>query len=100
MLAVAVPAASVPLRPLTVIVRTCVVPVGLTAVGGVIEMFASTQTLLALSLPPAAVFAAVPVVRVIVWPLTGMFDVAETTVVPVAADVIVTVQLAVAAPPV
>ena len=45
-------------------------------------------------------FAAVPVVRVIVTPSTGMSAVADTTVVPVAADVIVTVQLAVAAPPV
>ena len=55
---------------------------------------------LAFPLPPAAVFAAVPVVRVIVCPLTGMSEVAETTVVPVTADVIVTVQVAVAAPPV
>jgi hypothetical protein len=52
-----------------------------------------------LPLPPAAVFAAVPVVRVIVRPATPMFDVAETTVVPVTAELIVTVQLAVAAPP-
>src|SRR3954452_14048355 len=100
MLAVAVPLASVPLIAVTVIVRTCVVPSGFVAVAGVILMFASTQTLLAFPLPPAAVFAAVPVVRVIDWPLTGMFEVAETTVVPVAAEVIVTVQLAVAAPPV
>src|SRR5262249_53122376 len=60
----------------------------------------SPQFLLALTEPPEAVFAAVPVVRVITTPPTGMFDVAEMTVVPVAADVIVTVQLAVAAPPV
>src|SRR5206468_1234306 len=39
-------------------------------------------------------------VRVIVTPFTGMSDVAETTVVPTTAEVIVTVQLAVAAPPV
>ena len=45
---------------------------------------------------PPAVF----VVRVIVWPLTGMSDVAETTVVPTTAEVMVTVQVAVAAPPV
>ena len=70
------------------------------AVAGVIWMFAFTQTLLALPLPPAAVFTAVSVVRVIVWPLTGMSDVAETTVVPSTAEVIVTVQVAVAAPPV
>jgi hypothetical protein len=46
------------------------------------------------------VFAAVPVVRVIVTPFTGIAEVAETTVVPAVADVIVTWQLAVAAPPV
>jgi hypothetical protein len=63
-------------------------------------MFAFTHVLLALPLPPAAVFTAVFVVRVTVWPLTGMSDVADTTVVPTAFDVIVTVQLAVAAPPV
>src|SRR5262245_66160011 len=63
-------------------------------------MFAFTHTLFALPLPPAAVFTAVFVVRVIVCPFTGMSDVADTTVVPVAAEVIVTVQLAVAAPPV
>ena len=63
-------------------------------------MFASTHVFDALPEPPAAVFAAVPVVRVIVTPLTGMSDVADTTVVPGRADVIVTVQLAVAAPPV
>src|SRR5438874_582933 len=40
----------------------------------------SDQFLLALSLPPEAVFTAVPVVRVIDWLLTEMFDVAETTV--------------------
>src|SRR3954454_24678267 len=73
---------------------------GFVAVAGVIWMFAFTHTLLALPLPPAAVFTAVPVVRVIVCPFTGMSDVAETTVVPTAAEVMVTVQLAVAAPPV
>jgi hypothetical protein len=50
--------------------------------------------------PPESVFAAVPVVRVIVTPFTGIPAVADTTVVPVAADASVTVQLAVAAPPV
>ena len=100
MLAVAVPAASVPLIALTVIVSTWFVPTAFVAVAGVIWMFASTQVLFALPLPPAAVFAGVPVVRVIVWPLTGMFEVAETTVVPVAAEVIVTVHNALAAPPV
>src|SRR5262245_40929001 len=63
-------------------------------------MFAFTHTFSALPLPPAAVFTAVFVVRVIVCPLTGISDVADTTVVPVAAEVIVTVPLAVAAPPV
>jgi hypothetical protein len=59
-----------------------------------------SHVLLALPLPPAAVFTAVFVVRVIVWPLTGMSEVADTVVVPATAEVIVTVQLAVAAPPV
>src|SRR5262245_60257598 len=63
-------------------------------------MFAFTQTLLAFPDPPAAVFTAVFVVRVITTPLTGMSEVADTTVVPTALELIVTVQLAVAAPPV
>src|SRR3954452_7194230 len=63
-------------------------------------MFASTHVFDAFSVPPEAVLVAVPVVRVIVTPLTGMPAVADTTVVPVAPDGIVTVQLAVAAPPV
>jgi hypothetical protein len=63
-------------------------------------MFASTHVFDAFPEPPAVVFAAVPVVRVIVTPLTGIADVADTTVVPTAADEIVTWQLAVAAPPV
>src|SRR3954454_21680696 len=58
------------------------------------------QFLTAFPLPPAAVFTAVLVVRVIDWPLTEMFDVADTVVVPAANDVMVTVQLALAAPPV
>jgi len=61
---------------------------------------ASAHNFDAFAEPPEAVFAAVPVVRVIVTPLTGMPAVAETTVVPVVADTIVTVQLAVAPPPV
>ena len=97
--AVAVPAESVPFTALTVIVSTWFVPVGLTAVAGVIAMFASTHTFDALSLPPAVVFAAVPVVRVIVWPDTEIAALAETTVVPVVAELIVTVHDAVAAPP-
>src|SRR5262245_35556480 len=102
MLAVAVcePASSVPPIAFTVIVNTWLLPTGFVSVAGVIWMFASTQTLFAFPLPPAVVLTAVFVVRVIVWPLTGMSDVAETTVVPTAADVMVTVQLAVAPPPV
>jgi len=65
-----------------------------------IVMLPATQSLLALPVPPEAVLAAVPVVRVMVSPFTGIPDVAETTVVPTAVDVIVTVQVAVAAPPV
>jgi hypothetical protein len=65
-----------------------------------VETCESAQFLLAFPLPPEAVLSAVPVVRVIVTPLTGMFEVAETTVVPAVDEVIVTVQLAVAAPPV
>ena len=98
--AVCGPASIVPPSAFTVIVSTWFVPVAFVAVAGVIAMFASTQTLLAFPEPPEAVFAAVPVVRVIVWPFTGMPDVAETTVVPTTAEVIVTVQLAVAPPPV
>src|SRR5262245_30213269 len=98
--AVCGPASIVPPSALTVIVSTWFEPTGFVAFAGVIEMFASTQTLVALPLPPAAVFAAVFVVRVIVWPSTGMSDVAETTVVPTALEVIVTVQLAVGPPPV
>ena len=76
------PASMVPPSAFTVIVSTWFVPTALVAVAGVIWMFAFTQTLLALPLPPAAVLTAVFVVRVIVWPATGMSDVAETTVVP------------------
>ena len=94
------PASIVPPSALIVIVRTWFEPTTFVAFAGVIWMFALTQSLLALPLPPAAVFTAVLVVRVIVWPLTGMSEVAETTVVPTAAEVIVTVQLAVAPPPV
>ena len=89
-----------PPTAVTVIVSTWFVPIALFAFAGVIPMYASTHDLLALPEPPAAVFAAVPVVRVIVTPFTGIADVAETTVVPAVAEVIVTVQLAVAAPPV
>jgi hypothetical protein len=72
----------------------------LLSVGGAIWIFASTHAFEALPLPPAAVFTAVPVVRVNVTPPTGTSDVADTTVVPTLAELIVTVQLADAAPPV
>ena len=98
--AVCGPASNRPPTAFTVTVSTWFFPTGLIADGGVIWMFASTHTFSALPLPPAAVFAAVAVVRVIVTPLTGISDVADTTVVPTTAEVIVTVQLAVAAPPV
>src|SRR4051812_39452194 len=65
-----------------------------------VRTVSSPQFFAALPLPPDAVFAAVPVVRVTMAPPTGIPDVAETTVVPVVAEVIVTVQLADGAPPV
>src|SRR5262245_53838934 len=91
MLAVAVPppAPMVPFTALTVMVSVWFVPTALVPVGGLIWMFASTQVLVAGPLLPA-----VPsVVRITVPSLvSGMFDVADTTVVPVTADVMVTVQ--------
>jgi len=98
--AVCEPASIVPPSALTVIVNTWLSPTSSVADAGLIWMFASTQLLLALPLPPEAVLAAVPVVRGMTTPLTGMFDVAWTTVVPVVDEVIVTVQLALAPPPV
>src|SRR5215207_2124120 len=101
MLAVAVPFPSVPLTACTVIVRTWFVPTAFVSVAGLISIHAFTHVLEALPLPPAAVLAAVAVVRVLVTtgpgegPTSGMSAVAPTTVVPVVADVIVTVQLAV-----
>jgi hypothetical protein len=65
-----------------------------------VSTLALCHTLLALPLPPAAVLAAVAVVRVMTWPSTGMSEVADTTVVPTLAEVMVTVQLALAPPPV
>ena len=75
------------------IVSVWFVPTAFVAVAGVILMFASTHVLLALPVPPAVVFSAVPVVRVIDWPLTLTVVVAWTTVVPVVAEVITTVQV-------
>src|SRR5215510_1303868 len=96
--AVCGPASMLAPNAFTVIVSTWFEPTGLVAVAGVIWMLALTQSLLALPLPPAAVFTTVFVVRVMVCPFTGMFDVADTTVVPTTFEVIVTVQLAVAPP--
>ena len=79
--AVCGPASIVPPSAFTVIVSAWFVPTGLVAVAGVIWMFAFTHALLAFPLPPAAVFTAVLVVRVIVCPFTGMSEVADTTVV-------------------
>ena len=72
---------------------------------GVIWMNASTQLLDAFpqfTVQPAVTFAAVPVVRDTVPTalVNPMLEVACTLVVPATAEVIVTVQLAVAAPPV
>src|SRR5215467_15360761 len=53
--AVCGPASIVPPSAFTVIVRTWFVPTTFVAVGGVIWMFAFTQFLLALPLPPDAV---------------------------------------------
>src|SRR5262249_25572976 len=61
-------------------------------------MFASTHAFCAFPEPPAAVFTAVPVVRVIAPPAPGLFEVAWTPAVPTPAEVIVTVQVADAPP--
>jgi hypothetical protein len=87
----------VPLSALIVIVSTWFVLTALVSVAGVIWIFASTQVLLASPLPPAAVFTAVPVVRVAVSEkpptLTVIAELAEITLVPVVADVITTVHV-------
>ncbi len=105
MLAVAVPAASTP-PPVafTVIVSTWSLPAPLAAFCGVIWMNASTQLLLALpqSLEqPAVTLSAEPVLRETVPTAlpNPIVEVACTVVVPATAEVIVTVQLAVADPP-
>ena len=105
MLAVAVPLASTPpLVALTVIVSTWFVPTAFAAFCGVIWMNASTQFLVAFpqfTVQPAVTFAAAPVVRVtvpvaLVKPIVrGRLHLGQ----PATAEVIVTVQLAVAAPP-
>src|SRR5262249_28667201 len=96
--AVCGPASIVPPKAFTVIVNVWFVPTMFVAVRSeerrVATARGTTQFLLALGLP------AVPVVRGSVTPPTGMAEVADTTVVPATADVIVTVHDAVAAPPV
>ena len=73
------------------------VPTALVAVAGVMAIVASAHVLLAGPLLPAVPF----VVRVTEASLvSGMEEVAETTVVPVVAEVMTTVQLAVAPAPV
>ncbi len=108
MLAVAVPAARIPPPvAVTVIVSTWFVPTGLFAFCGVIWMNASagtTQSLFALpqfAVQPAVTFVADPVVRDTVPTAlpNPMLEVACTVVLPATAEVIVTVHVAVAAPP-
>ncbi len=105
MLAVAVPAARTPPPvALTVIVRTWFVPAALVAFCGVIWMNASTQLFAALpqfNVQPAVTLSAVPVVRDTVPTAlpNPIVEVARTVVVPATAEVIVTVQVAVAEPP-
>src|SRR2546428_1398197 len=79
MLAVAVPLSKLPPDDVTVIVNVWFVPMLLVAVGGLIRIAASTHVLLAGPLLPA-----VPsVVRVTEpSPVSGMEEVAETTVAP------------------
>src|SRR5439155_311761 len=90
-LAVAEPLPKVAATAVTEMVSVCLVPTALVAVAGVMAMVASGHVLLAV--PP---LPAVPsVVRVTEpSPVSGMEEVAETTVVPVVAEVMTTVQLA------
>jgi len=99
--AVAVPAATFPFTPVTVIVSTWFELTGFVAVAGVIAMNASTHFFSAFgsACPAAASFTAVPVVRVRPgWPSTEIADDACTTEVPVTSEVIVTVHELVAPP--
>src|SRR5262249_39481573 len=104
MLAVAVPppASMVPFTALTVIVSVWFVFTALVAAAGVMWMFASTHVLLAGLLLTRPLGVELPsVVRdTEPSPASGMSEVADTTVVPVTADVITTLQLAVRPPPV
>ena len=79
------------------IVSTWFVLTALVAVGGVIETLPSIQVLLASPLPPALVLTAVLVARVTVWPATEKVVVTWTVLVPVSAEVMVTVQVGAAA---
>src|SRR2546428_7515994 len=96
-LAVAEPLPTVVPTAVTVMVSGSLELTAVVAVPGVIAILALTHVLLAGALLPA-----VPsVVRVTEpSPVSGMEEVAETTVVPVLAEVITTVQLAVAPAPV
>ena len=91
------PASIAPFSGATVIVRVWFVLTALVALGGVIETLPSTQVLLASRLPPALVLTAVLVARVTDWPLTENVVVTWTVLVPVFAEVIVTVQVGAAA---
>src|SRR5262245_14791523 len=96
MLAVAVPLPNVVPTDVTVIVSVWFEPTGFEAVAGVMAILASTHALLAGPLLPPVPF----VVRVTAPSLvSGMFDVADSSDVPGAGDVITTVQLALQPPP-
>src|SRR5262245_13621654 len=102
MLAVAVPLPRLAPTDVTVIVRVWFVFTALVAVAGVIAILASAHVLLAAPLLSSLLGVELPsVVRVTEpSPASGMSEVADTTVVPVTADVITTLQLAVRPPPV
>src|SRR5437870_832284 len=91
-LAVAVPSPSVVPTAVTVMMSVCLVPPAFVAAAGVMSFTLSLHDALPISLLPA-----VPsVVRgTEPLPVSGMEEVAETTVVPVVAEVMTTVQLAV-----
>src|SRR4051812_13388431 len=105
MLAVAVPLPSVPFTACAVIVSTWFVLTALTSVGGLISIHASTHFFnasshgFAAAAVHSAVFTPVSVARAIDCPSTGIVEAACTLDVPATADVIVTWQEAVAAPP-
>src|SRR5262245_63773084 len=102
MLAVAVPLPRLAPTDVTVIVRVWVVPTAVLAVVGQIAFLLFAHVLLAGPLLTRPLGVELPsVVRVTEpSPASGMSEVADTTVVPVAVDVITTLQLAVRPPPV